>query len=161
MPTVITEQLRELAEDFGRRLSQSGWWNDALLVVSMYPKDEGGDVRTVAPRVYLIGPLTEEPPTRLLRRSARGTHEWVLIPYPDAVDMDLFSYALATKPLLERGKHFNFLVVHFTRVDNGQAKGRFGFTHHQQMETPRAEEQLDDITWMRDALAELGVCVLP
>lgn len=162
MPTVMTEQLQELAEDFGRRLSKWGWWNDAVLVVGMYPKEEGGDTRTVAPRVYLVGPLTEEePPTRALSRSTRGAHEWLSIPYPDAVDLELFSYALATRPVPERGRYLNFLVVHFTRVENGGAKGRFGFTHHQPLETPGAEEHLDDITWVRDTLAEIGVCDLP
>lgn len=160
MPTVITEQLRELAEDFGRRLSQWDWWEDALLVVGTYPKGED-DIRTIAPRVYLVGPPTEEPPTRVLSRSTQGSHEWALIPYPDAVDEDLFTLALATKPLPQEGKYLNLLVVHFARVEGGAAKGRFGFAHHQQLEQLGAEPLLNDIAWVRNTLAEIGACVLP
>lgn len=157
---MMTEQLRELAEDFGQRLCRWDWWEDALLVVGTYPKEEGADTRRIAPRVYLVGAAAEEPPMRVLSRCTRGTAEWVSIAYLDAVDLDLFSYALATKPLPRNGKHFNLLAAHFARVDDA-AKGRFGFTHHPQMDTPSAEERLDDVTWVRDTLADLGLCVLP
>jgi hypothetical protein len=90
---MMTHELQDVVEDLGARIARWGWWQDALLVAAMYPREPGSGVRRTAAKVYLLGPSTEQPPMRVGSRATRGTTTWASVPYLDVVDLEKFSYA--------------------------------------------------------------------
>ncbi len=91
----------------------------------------------------------------------RGQHEWLLVPHLAAMELEDLSLAMATRPLPSRGKFYNLMVIHYARLEDGSLRGTFGFAHQPQMDESAAPQYLDDVAWIREALAQLGACQLP